>query len=110
MNELVQAYIVDTQYPDTSGIEHLEMLKRRSELAALEQQLNRQERRQLVDADARLVAQAPEFLAEIARFVDLAAERRRLGTPPSHWWWYLDVLAQVPGLSPRDQELELVAA
>jgi hypothetical protein len=110
VNELVQAYIVDTQYPDTSGIEHLEMLKRRSELAVLEQQLNRQERHQLAAADARLVAHASEFLAEIARFADLAVERRRLGAPPSHWWWYLDVLVQVPGLLPRNRELELLTA
>ena len=109
MNELVEAYVVDTQFPDVSGIEHIQMLQRRSELAAMEQGLSRRERRQLADADARLVAHASEFLAELARFVDLAEERRRLDVPASHWWWYLDVLVQVPGLSPRGQEPELVA-
>ena len=96
MSELLQAYVVDTQYPGVSGIEHLQMLKRRSELAALEHRLDPKKRRQLAEADARLVTHAAEFLAELSRFVDLAAERRRLDIPPSHWWWYLDVLVQMP--------------
>ncbi|MCD6554198.1 MAG: hypothetical protein J7M16_09345 [Anaerolineae bacterium] len=110
MNELLQAYVIDTQYPDVSGIEHLQMLRRRSELADLEHMLSREERRQLAEADARLLAHAAEFLAELSRFVDLAAERRRLCTPPSHWWWYLDVLAQIPALPVRGPEPELVTA
>ena len=96
MSELLQAYVVDTRYPDVSGIEHLQMLRRRSEFADLEHTLGREERRQLAEADARLLTHAAEFLAELARFVDLATERHRLRIPSSHWWWYLDVLVQVP--------------
>jgi len=106
----LQAYVVDTQYPDVSGIEHLEMLRRRSELASLEHTLNAEECRQLAEADARLVAHAAEFLAELVCFVDLAAERHRLAVPPSHWWWYLDVLAEAPALPVREPEPELAAA
>jgi len=109
VNELLQAYVVDTQYPDVSGIEHTQTLRRRSELADLEHTLSREERRQLAEADARLLAHAAEFLAELPRFVDPAAERRRLGVPPSHWW-YLDVLVQVPTLPVRVPEPELVPA
>ena len=90
MNQLLQAYVADTQFPNANGIEHIQMLRRRSELAALEHQLNREERRQLAEADVRLATHAAEFLAELGRFVDLAAERRRLDMPRSHWWWYLD--------------------
>ena len=110
MNELLQAYVVDTQYPDVSGIEHIQMLRRRSELADLEHTLSREGRRQLAEADARLLAHAAEFLAELSRFVDLAAERRRLCIPPSHWWWHLDVLTQVPVLLVREPEPALVMA
>ena len=110
MNELLQAYVVDTRYPDVSGIEHLQMLRRRSELVNLEHTLNHEERRQLAEADARLSAHAAEFLAELSRFVDLVTERRRLRTPPSHWWWYLDVLVQVPVMPMGEPKLELVLA
>lgn len=110
MNELLQAYVVDTQYPDVSGIEHLEMLRRRSELADLEHTLNREERRQLAEADVRLLTHAAEFLAELSRFVDLAAERYRLRIPPSHWWWYLDVLVQVPTMLIGEPKPELAMA
>jgi hypothetical protein len=110
VNELLQAYVVDTRYPDVSGIEHLEMIKRRSELADLEHTLSREERRQLAEADARLSTHASEFLAELSRFVDLAAERHRLGIPPSHWWWYLDVLVQVPTMPMGKTKPELVVA
>ena len=50
MNELLQAYVVDTQYPGVSGIEHLEMLGRRSKLAKVEQTLGQEERRLLAQA------------------------------------------------------------
>lgn len=110
MNELLQAYVVDTQYPDVSGIEHLEMLRRRSELADLEHTLSREERRQLAKADTRLLTHAAEFLAELSRFVDLASERHRLRIPSSHWWWYLDVLVQVPTMPMGKPKPELVTA
>ena len=103
MNELLQAYVVDTQFPDVSGIEHLQMLWRRNELAAVESSLSHEERRQLADADSRLAAHAVEFLAGLSRFVDLAVERRRLDVPSSHWWWYLDVLAQVSAIASTPQ-------
>jgi hypothetical protein len=110
MNEWLQAYVVDTQYPGVSGIEHLEMLRRRSKLAEVEQTLSEEEHHLLAQADARLAGQAAEFLTELARFVDLAQERSRQQPPPSHWWWYLDVLAQVPAPPSYDSEPALVPA
>jgi hypothetical protein len=108
MNELLQSYVVDTQFPDVSGIEHIQMLRRRSELAELERALSRQERRQLAEADARLAAHANQFLIEIARFVDLAQERARIQVSPSHWWWYLDVLVYAPCLPADGSKPDLV--
>lgn len=110
MNELLQGYVVDTQYPNVSGIEHLEMLKRRSKLADLEHTLSREESRQLAEADVRLSTHAAEFLAELSRFVDLATERGRRRIPSSHWWWYLDVLVQVPAMPMGKPKPELVTA
>ena len=103
MNALLQAYVADTRYPGVSGIEHLQMLRRRSELAKVERTLDYEERRQLAKADALLAAHAAEFLAELSRFADLGQERARLQAHPSHWWWYLDVLVQAPTLSPAHQ-------
>jgi HAMP domain-containing protein len=102
MNELLQAYVIDTQFPEVSGIEHLQMLRRRSELAELKSTLNSDELEQLAQADERLVTQASQFLAELSRFVDLTQERRRRPVPASHWWWYLDVLTYAPCL-PADR-------
>lgn len=110
MNDLLQSYVVDTQFPEVSGIEHLQMLRRRSELAELEGRLSREERCQLAEADARLAAHAAEFLVELSRFVDLAQERRRIQIYPSHWWWYLDVLVHAPRLPARQPKLDLVPA
>jgi hypothetical protein len=111
MNKLVKDYAVDTQYPDVSGIEHLQMLETRSRLAEIEGTLTAEERRVLETADQRLFAHAAEFLAEISRFADLAKERQRLQPPPEYWWWYLDVLAQAPTFTPtRQPKPELVPA
>jgi hypothetical protein len=104
MNALLRHYIVDIEHPDVSGFEHLEMLQIRSRLAELEATLSLQERAHLDEADQRLLQQAADFHAELARITDLAEERARRRPPPSHWWWYLDVLAQLP--SPPAQPIE----
>jgi hypothetical protein len=96
MNVLVKRYDVDTCYPGVSGIEHLQMLKTRSQLAEIESTLNSEERYILAKADQRLLTHSYEFWSEISRFTDLAEERQQLQPPPKHWWWYLDVLAQLP--------------
>jgi hypothetical protein len=111
MNKLVTDYAVDTQYPDVSGIEHLQMLDTRSRLAEIEDTLTAEERHVLEIADRRLLAHAAEFLAEISRFADLAKERQRLQPPPEYWWWYLDVLARAPVFVPaHEYEPELAPA
>jgi len=109
MNRLLENYQVDVEFPDVSGIEHWQMLKTRSELAKVEQQLTASERRVLAEADRKLARDAERFFAELSRFVDLAEERRRRKPGPNEWWWYLDILVQVPALSERSPQTESVA-
>jgi len=101
MNTLLESYLVDVKHPDVSGIEHLQMLETRSELAKVEQQLTSKERKALAEADRRLATNAAHFLAELSRFVNLAEERRQRQPEPNEWWWYLDILIRAPALPKR---------
>lgn len=96
MNRLLEHYCVDVRHPHVSGVEHLEMLQIRDKLARIEGRLSDDERKALAQADRRLLEQADAFYAELSRFVDLAERRRERQVQPSHWWWYLDVLVQLP--------------
>ena len=101
-DQLVAAYEVDVRFPDVSGMEHLEMLRTRSDIARGETHLTAEQRARLAEADKHLLQQARRFFQAIQRIADLEAWRRQQGTPPAHWWWYLDVLAQLPDLSPQE--------
>ena len=96
MNKLLEHYIVDVEFPDVSGAEHLEMLQRRDKLFELEPTLSNHEKELLAVADRRLVEQATEFYAELSRFIDFEQRRQFQQIPVTRWWWYLDVLAQLP--------------
>jgi hypothetical protein len=97
VNQLLKHYQVDVEYPAVSGAEHLQMLQIRDALAQQESSLAPKERQALAAADQRLIEQANAFYAELSRFIDLAQHRQEHQIVPSHWWWYLDVLAQLPG-------------
>lgn len=96
MNELLKHYQVDVDFPEVSGAEHLQMLQLRDELARQESSLAPEEQRALTVADQKLIAQAQVFHAELSRFIDLAQYRQEQQIASSRWWWYLDVLAQLP--------------
>ncbi len=96
MNRLLTHYFVDVQHPEVSGAEHLEMLYIRDRLAEINSTLTSEEQDALAEADRVLVERAPAFYKELLRFLDLAAYRREHGTPPAHWWWYLDVVSHLP--------------
>jgi hypothetical protein len=104
MNQLLQYYTVAVNHPNVSGFEHLEMPRVRDKLAKIKRTLSPTEKDQLEEADHRLAERANEFYAELARVTDLQYERDQRKTPPSHWWWYLDVLVQAPSLPPRRLE------
>ncbi|MBI3923725.1 MAG: hypothetical protein HY318_20055 [Armatimonadetes bacterium] len=99
--ELIGAYEVGVQFPDVSGMEHLDMLMTRSEIAANEPHLSDEERKRVSEADRALLQHAQEFCESIRSVADLASWRRDENVPPSHWWWYLDVIEQLPTNSKR---------
>ncbi len=94
--DLIAAYEVDVQFPDVSGMEHLDMLMIRSEIARHERHLSDEERRRVLQADSRLLQQAGRFYEAIQRVADLASWRRDENIAATDWWWYLDVIAQLP--------------
>lgn len=94
--ELIAAYEADVKYPDVSGMEHLDMLMTRSEIARNEPHLSDEERKRLSNADKLLLQKAREFYESIHRIADLASWRRDEKVPATHWWWYLDVIVQLP--------------
>jgi hypothetical protein len=95
MNALLQRYIIDTEFSEVSGAEHLETLQVRDRLLKVETTLSEEEKEQLTQADRRFIQHAPQVLRELSQFVDLAAQRRVQDIPAERWWWYLDVLAQI---------------
>ncbi|MFC2036696.1 hypothetical protein ACFLYD_01830 [Chloroflexota bacterium] len=102
---LIAAYGVDVRFPDVSGMEHLEMLTRRSEIAQVEHSLTEEQRIRLSEADKALVQQARRFHQAIQRIANLDTWRCEENVPPSHWWWYLDVLVELS----RDTAKELLS-
>ena len=98
INDLLTAYEVDVRFPDVSGMEHLDMLLVRSELARAERDgaLTVEQTRRLAEADRILASQAGRFYRAIRRIADLEAWRQQEDALPQEWWWYLDVLAQAP--------------
>jgi len=94
--ELIAAYEIDVQFPDVSGMEQLDMLMTRSEIARNELHLSDEDRQRVLNADQLLLRQAKQFSAAIRSIADLASWRRDESVPATHWWWYLDVIAQLP--------------
>jgi len=93
--KLLEAYETDVQFADVSGMEHLDMLMTRSEIARHERHLSDEERQRLLNADKLLRQQAYLFYQSIQEIADLASWRRGEDVPATHWWWYLDVIAQM---------------
>ena len=93
----LSAYETDVDFPDVSGMEHLQMLMTRSALHRVEDQLTTEQRIRLANADKRLLQRAHLFYQAIQTIADLARWREtETDVTPEHWWWYLDVLAQLP--------------
>ena len=65
--ELIAAYEVDVRFPDVSGMEHLDMLLTRSEIARCEPHLTAEQRTRLAEADKVLLQQARPFYQAIQR-------------------------------------------
>jgi len=95
-DELVTAYETDVRFPEVSGMEHLDMLMTRSEIASIEPHLSAALRERVLQADRQLMSHARQFYDAIQSIADLASWRRSEFTPITHWWWYLDVLSHLP--------------
>jgi hypothetical protein len=63
-------------------------------LATEESELDEAQRAQLEDADSVFLRYTPMLYESVIALGDLADLRRRAATPCSHWWWYLEKLAQ----------------
>ena len=93
----LSAYETDVDFPDVSGMEHLQMFMTRSALHRVEDQLTTEQQIRLANADWRLLQRAHLFFQAIQRIADLARWREtETDVTPEHWWWYLDVVAQLP--------------
>ena len=98
MNKLLKHYQLEVEFPDVSGFEHLQMLDIRDDLEEIKDNLSASERKALLEADRRLLEQALAFESQLAQITTLASERAQRQPPASHWWWYLDVITQLPPL------------
>jgi hypothetical protein len=94
--EFISAYETDAQFPDVSGMEHLELLMTHSEIARHEARSSQVERQRAQRADHQLLRHAKQFYASIQAVADLVNWRSNENTPVAHWWWYLDVITQLP--------------
>jgi len=92
---LLAAYETDVRFPDTSGMEHFDMLLSRSELENNRQHLTAEQKDRLAAADEQVARQLDAFYAAIVEVADLAEWRETISPPATHWWWYLDVLSHV---------------
>lgn len=95
-DELITAYETDVRFPEVSGMEHLDMLMTRSEIASIEPHLSSTLRQRVLQADRQLMSRARQFCEAIQAIADLSSWRRSEFTPITHWWWYLDVLTHLP--------------
>lgn len=96
IEQLLKAYEVGVEDPEISGMEHLDMLLTCSELAKVADRLTHAQKVRLTRADQELTRQAEQFYAAISRIANLKSWREDEDAPPSHWWWYLDVLVEAP--------------
>lgn len=105
--ELIAAYETDVRFPDVSGMEHLNMLLNRSEIAKCETHLTNGQKIRLVEADKALLQQAQLFYEAIQKVADLEVWRHEEKIPVTHWWWYLDVLSQLPEFPSQELSQEV---
>ncbi len=99
LERLLTQYETDVRFPDVSGLEHFDMLLSRSRIAERRDNLNAEQSARLADADQRLLHNAKQFNQAILAVADLTAWREETDVSPDHWWWYLDVLTNVPQLA-----------
>lgn len=103
-------YRIAVQHPDVSGFETLDTLMTRDKLLEQDASLTSEEKAQLAAADQQLLAHARKFYAELEHITNLEYERQQRKPTPAQWWWYLDVLLQLPATPARLSESMLMLA
>jgi hypothetical protein len=93
LESLLAAFETDVRFPDTSGMEHFDMLLSRTKLENNKQLLTVEQKERLAVADEQMARQLDSFYAAIVQVADLADWREKINPPATHWWWYLDVLS-----------------
>lgn len=96
LQSLLESFEADVQFPDVSGMEHLDMLMSRSQIVKYEAHFTGKEKERLRKADRLLLQNAKQFYSAIRQVADIAIWRADEKVPPSHWWWFLDVVVQLP--------------
>ena len=91
---LIEAYATSVRFPDVSGFEILELLRLRSRIAEVEQELTSDERVSLEAADAAFLHNATALYRHLSEVATLETVRKEANVLPSHWWWYLDALSR----------------
>lgn len=94
MNELLQTYQISVEFNNVSGAEFLDLLSIRDELTELN--LTVEEQKLLTKADQILLKHCPLICQELSRFINLSEYRKQQNIKPQQWWWYLDVLVNLP--------------
>ena len=89
-------YETDVRFPDVSGMEHLDMLITRSNIAANRDMLTSEQLNRLLVADEALYQNVERFTRAITVVGGLAEWRSARVISPEEWWWYLDVLVSIP--------------
>lgn len=92
LEPFLAAYETDVRFPDTSDMEHFDMLLSRTKLEKNRQLLTAEQKDRLAAADEQMARQLDVFCAAIAAIADLGEWREAISPPATHWWWYLDVL------------------
>jgi len=89
-------YETDVRFPDVSGMEHLDMLITRSNIAANKDMFTSEQLNRLLVADETLYQNVERFTRAITVVGGLAEWRSTRVISPEEWWWYLDVLVSIP--------------
>ena len=104
IERLLTAYEADVRFPEASGMEVLDMLLKRSEIAHADHArlLTGAQRRRRAEARRVLALQARHFSAALQHIADLDVWHQHEGAPPKEWRRHPDVPAHTPVIAADD--------
>jgi hypothetical protein len=84
VESLLTAYETDVRFPDTSGMEHFDMLLSRSKLENNRQLLTAEQKDRLGAANEQMTRQLDALYATIVEVADRAEWREAISPPATH--------------------------